>query len=68
MADYRPTDCLSTCSTIQATEGMMRDIGKENQTYGHFKHWLTGASMESIPMNLFGKYFAEDMTKQFNEL
>eukprot|EP00351_Strombidinopsis_sp_SopsisLIS2011_P002405 CAMPEP_0116886006 /NCGR_PEP_ID=MMETSP0463-20121206/19651_1 /TAXON_ID=181622 /ORGANISM="Strombidinopsis sp, Strain SopsisLIS2011" /LENGTH=72 /DNA_ID=CAMNT_0004545585 /DNA_START=699 /DNA_END=917 /DNA_ORIENTATION=- len=48
MTDMKPKDCLETCSTTQANEGMMRDLGKEAKTHGHFKHWVTATKLDNF--------------------
>eukprot|EP00352_Strombidinopsis_acuminata_P006240 CAMPEP_0176379920 /NCGR_PEP_ID=MMETSP0126-20121128/30724_1 /TAXON_ID=141414 ORGANISM="Strombidinopsis acuminatum, Strain SPMC142" /NCGR_SAMPLE_ID=MMETSP0126 /ASSEMBLY_ACC=CAM_ASM_000229 /LENGTH=59 /DNA_ID=CAMNT_0017742947 /DNA_START=88 /DNA_END=264 /DNA_ORIENTATION=+ len=59
MIAHKPTD-FETCSTTQAIDGMMRDIGKENLTHGHFKHWVGGVLTGSMPMSLLGEKMAAD--------
>jgi len=59
MNGYRPKTCLSICSTEQACEGMMRDIGKESHTFGHIKHWLSGASLDYVPLKYVGPKMAQ---------
>lgn len=40
MTDMKAEDCMSTCSPAQANKAMFKQIGKEAQTHGHWKHWL----------------------------
>lgn len=62
---------MTTCSTAQANEGMMRHIGKYSQTYGHFKHWFTASLMDIILVPniwLIGKGMSENAEKIFYKL
>lgn len=59
---------MTTCTTTQANEAMMRDIGKTNQTYGHLKHWLAGAAMESMPISIMAKGAMKNSEELFYKL
>lgn len=59
--------CTGTCSSSEAIDGMLRDIGKERKTFGHVKHWMGSSMLECMPMSILAPKFAQVFERMFNE-
>jgi len=63
MTDYRPENRLTCCSALSANLAMMRDLGKESQTFGHWKHKLGGNGLMLYPDFLMNPFAVKALTK-----
>eukprot|EP00351_Strombidinopsis_sp_SopsisLIS2011_P005791 CAMPEP_0116888698 /NCGR_PEP_ID=MMETSP0463-20121206/23854_1 /TAXON_ID=181622 /ORGANISM="Strombidinopsis sp, Strain SopsisLIS2011" /LENGTH=141 /DNA_ID=CAMNT_0004553991 /DNA_START=478 /DNA_END=903 /DNA_ORIENTATION=- len=63
----RPTDMLSTTDTRSGNLGMMRELGKESWSFGHWKHKLTGFGVTLFPDSILGPNAIKDSIAQYEK-